>query len=496
MIKTKLISVLVSLLITVSGLASASLTPPLLTIDAQELDSIRTVARTIEATHKNHGSPVWEGYDISQSPLVISFSNGHVYAFNFQSSNPRWHVLPIAHQNVLYSFDDPEGMSKIPMNPSYTLEGQNAFLYQIDLIDGPSYLPFLVMVHERFHQFQFQSFKPGKHSGSYNAHLNAQNLALVQLEELVLTDFLKATDNATKVDRIKDFIAVRQQRFNLLNASSIDWEQDQQRMEGLAEYVSIKMFEDFPLLSDYNGPLHMQTMMEMYSNDDNIADRAIKHRHYGVGASMAFALDFLKVKNWKNQTQQGTPLDTLLINFLKLSQLEIASRVDNVKSNYGFTGVFTAINEKIKSYQGEIEGIMNEFNDQPEVALSLYKPRGMGMSGGGTNLQMFHLADGGTLFVDNVSVNTTPDNSWKFSLVNMPVVIQKRTGEIEFKVEKDLEILINKQNVNLQRLLKSDGDYYFNTISWKGKSCEFYSNQYPGKLTVRNNKIYIMFNVT
>jgi len=494
--KNNLTSCLVCLLITISGLASASLAPPNLTIDAQELDAVRTVAYTIEATHTSNGNPVWEGYDISTSPLIISFANGHVYAFNFHSSNPRWHALPISHSTVLYSSDDPEGISKIPMNPSYVLEGQSAFLYQLDLIDGPSYLPFLVLIHERFHQFQFQNFKPGIRSGGYQDHLNAQNLALVQLEELILTDFLKAEDAVTKMDRIKDFVAIRELRFRDLNPSSIHWEQDQQRMEGLAEYVSIKMYEAFPLIPDYDGPLHMQTMMEMYSKDENIADRAIKHRHYGVGASIAIALDFLKAQDWKAQTQQGAPLDTLLMQNVKLNPKDLISRVEKIKNEYGFTTIYAAINAKINSYQKEIDDIINDFQEQPAVEVALFKPRGMGMSGGGTNLQMFHLADGGTLSVDNSSVNTTPDNTWKFSLTNMPVVIQKRTGEIDFKVEKNLQIVINNKSFNLEQLLKSNREFVFNKISWKGGCCEFYSEEYPGTLSVRDNKIYIMFHVT
>lgn len=470
-------------------------------VSSQEMGMIIQVVQTIDALHQDKSDAVWQGYDLAETPIILTFNNGHIYAFNFKSNDTTWQHINLNGSEVLYTDKDKWGLVEVHMQPKFKIEGQEAFVFHFDMMQMDPYMPFLVLVHERFHQHQFNHFildDEGLKSG-YSDHLNADNLALMQLEELILVDFLRNQGNnlqelQQKRDTLKDFAAIHEARKGLLQADSVRWEQIQQSMEGLADYVSMKTYEVHHILPGYFSQMHLLQTMQGYTHDDNISDRAIKWRHYGVGASLGFALDFLKVPSWKRQVEEkDIALDDLLASALNLSKTELNQRVAAVKQKYGYDTIRKHVGNTVETYEHEVNSSMEKFDAMDGVNVTLERPQDISISGGGSNRHLYYLSDGSTLALEESSVNRTMDNLWNVSFEREPFVFQSGEGAREFKVEKDLKITLDGKTYQLRELLASNQEIAFNTISWEGKRCMFLSEQHAGKLSVQAGKLTIAF---
>lgn len=469
----------------------------------QELESVKTIAQIITALHEEQASQVWPGYDLTTSPLIITFDNGHLYAFNLKSTSHAWQKLTVEKMNVLYTDKDQWDLSDVPMNPQFEIEGQTAFVFRLDVMQLDPYLPFLVLVHERFHQYQFTHFRD-KHSDpdGYLDHLNPENLALMQIEELLLANFLKSYGNSTedpqpkldKLECLKNFVAVHTARGALMHSSSIQWEQNQQRMEGMADYVSMKTFDVFHLLPGFDSQTNLLTTIQGYADNDNVSDRVIKWRHYGVGAALGYALDFIHVNNWKEQVEvHGRPLDDLLSQSIVLSDEELAVRVKQVKKVYGYDRLLVSVQKHLTAYQNEIADHVKQFQLLEGVTVTLDSPLGVPLSGGGYDQHLYYMADGSMLSIENTSTNITRDNLWKICFEKTPFIFQGSAGEREFKVESGLQIIMDGQSYSMTDLVKTKNKKKFTSISWKGERSEFSCVQHKGVLESYQGKIFIRF---
>lgn len=463
---------------------------------SQELAAVKDLAQTLDFLQSEKGKEVWEGYNLSSSPLVISFENHHLYAFNLQSNNPAWQTITVAGKAVKYSAEDPWGASKVQMHPSFDIDGQTAFVYHFDLFQqGPSFLPLIILVHECFHQYQFDHFFMDKTAlEGYKDHLNADNLSLMQLEELLLVDFLKP-GKTFNIEKLKDFVAVNIVRQEMLQQASLLWERNQQRMEGLADYVSIKTFAVSGILNQFNDRLHLLFTMQMSATDDNVSDRAIKRRHYGIGATLGYALDHLQIADWKKQVeQQNKGLDELIQKAVNLSHTEVVERVKQIKEAYHFNDIKNKVTSTLHQYQNEIATDLKAYQEMEGVEVIFQAPPGFSVSGGGSNSQMFYLADGSTLFVNNNSVSTTTDSLWKLILKGAPYLFQSQSGDKHFKIENDLEITLDQKVYHLSELLPISGEKQFTVLKCEGKFGTFQSETHPGVILIENGKIVIKYN--
>lgn len=478
-------------------------TPHKTTISPQEMEMIKNVAETISVLHHDKSDAVWPGYDPASTPIILTFNNGHIFAFNLHSSNPTWQKLNFDHisEPVLYTDKDEWGVLGIPMQPQFAMENQTAFVFHFDMMHMDPYLPFLVLIHERFHQHQFSNFYHDTDAlkDAYQDNLNGDNLALMQLEELILVDYLKiqgntAPENKQKLEVLKDFMAVHNARRATMQPASESWEQHQQIMEGLADYVSAKTFDVHHILAGFYSDNHLLDTVKGYANDDSISDRAIKWRHYGVGATLGYALDFLQVKGWKQQVQdKGVALDDMLSKALALTDQDSKTRLEQVQKHYGYASVRNKVVSQLISYQNDIATYMNTFQSAEGVTVKLERPQDVSVSGGGTNQHLYYLADGGTLAIKESSENRTIDNFWNVSFSNAPVVFQNKNGEREFKVEKDLIVNLDGHSYPLKELIAENTEKAFSTISWKGKGSVFQSEKRMGKFIVNEGKISIKY---
>ena len=105
---------------------------------------------------------VWPNYNMCTRPMIITFGNGHMYAFNLRSNSPEWKRKTHEGIEILYSNQDKWGIITAPMQFNFEIEGQEAFIFRLDMMEGPAFMPFFVMVHERFHVYQIEHFASEK----------------------------------------------------------------------------------------------------------------------------------------------------------------------------------------------------------------------------------------------------------------------------------------------------------------------------------------------
>ena len=423
------------------------------------------VAQLLSFWHANNDA-VWPGLRLDDAPTVLSFESGRLYGIGVDPSSP-WKKLTIGNSELLETEQDKWGILKVKLHPGFEMDGQSVFVFQ--MTHDPSSPQ--IFVHERFHRYQFEHFKPVQMVGKgYEDHLNAENLSLLRLEDQLLIEFLQTTDYGTRLELLKDFCAVTAARKQQISLASLAWEDNQQKMEGLADYVAAKMFTgERSVLRAFTGR----------DSEEDFIDYAVKWRHYSVGATLAFALDFLAVEHWKVQIEGGANLRALLENALPLPAEEMADRLQAVKMHSGYELLLQRTQDKVQEFQDNLKALVDQYDNQEGALIRLGNPRGLGISGGGSSEKLYYLADGTTMSIVDRSFSSTVDSAWKLATKQIPFLIQ-RQGFREFKVEKELRINLNNRYVTLEELLNKPGEYPFDTLAWEGRSLNFSSERHNG----------------
>lgn len=481
---------LLSLLIATT--ASAYQQPP----TQQEMQSIKKVGQILDNL-RGDTEMVWPEYEFAKSPLVITFDNGHLYGFNVKNEKHLWDELKVDQRTVLYSDVDHWGALSANMHPAFPIGDQKAYVFRLDLMKKNPVTPFLVLVHERFHQFQFGHFKLPNNGnfGPYEDQMNLENIALMQLEERILLDFLKAPD-AEKKDILKDFVAVNTTRRHQISPSSQAWEYDQERMEGLADYVSIKFFDDESILPEFRGQPHLMMLLNGYIRDENFAERAIKWRHYGIGATLGYALDYLQAPHWKQRVEKEALSQVeILERILKLSQNDINTRLTRIKEAYGYTEIRNNAEISMNKYGDKIDHAMNTYDEMDGVEVFLTRPPGQAVAGGGRSQGNYQLPDGSMMAVNDTSSSATEDHQWKIDFKGIPVMFQRGDARL-FKIEKEIAIYLDGRYLRLQDLLKTGFNQTFNSIKLEGAMAQFASESHSGRLEItKDGKMAILFDI-
>jgi len=454
------------------------------------------VKKTIEGMDylSRQQNDVWSGYNPIETPTILTFESGSIYAINFKSHQPVWRKITIGKHSILYTKQDRWGLREVQMNPSYPMENQNVFVLHCENTPEDILSALHIFIHERFHQYQFEQFQLSSddHESEYTEQFNVENLALMQLEERILDQFINETERNGKIRHLKDYLIVRHERRNRIGDAAIAWEDNQQKMEGLADYVAFKLFDNCPSLGN-RGLARLQFEMKPGYDMREITERAVKWRHYGVGATLGYALDFLGVEDWKSQIENGTTnLATLLESCIHVSPCERGDRMKRIRSTYQYDRIHTQVNSKIQSHMTELRQVRRSFNEQSGVSVVLGPPLAS-VSGGGSNTHMYHLDDGAVIATDDTSVSTTSDNGWCLKFNDIPFVYETKFGDREFKMEDNVRISVDNKKMTLKSFLTRPTRRNFRSISWKGANCEFQSSRHPGQIISEGGKVTIQF---
>ena len=186
-------------------------------LKADEFQTIQQVDRLLKENHSPKSEKVWPQFDLTSSPVMITFKNGHIYAFHLKSQNPQWKKIEVNGTPVLFSEIDHWGISGSAMNPQFPIEGQMAYVFNLDNSSMDIQKLFEILVHERFHRYQFDHFPMDQMKGSYTEDMNIGNLTLMQMEEMALAQFFQAAGNPElQKEYLLDFAAINQTRRAML----------------------------------------------------------------------------------------------------------------------------------------------------------------------------------------------------------------------------------------------------------------------------------------
>lgn len=409
----------------------------------------------------------WPTLDWHEAPLIVTFENGHIFAFNLKSQDLAWEKKEIAGVSFLFATEDHWGLKELHMQPWFPIEEQKAFVYRMNG-QGKAEEDVRVLVHERFHRHQKEHFQLKSHPGISRDHLNEENLAWIEIEDQLFRDFLAASDGQSEI--LLDLVAVIKLRREMIDEDTLAWENHQWKMEGLADYVGSSAFGRHQSLLD----MHPAKPASEYS-----VDEAIKWRHYMAGATVGFALDYIQVKGWHEQVEGGAELTDLLLKNMPISKPVQEKRLKKLKKRFQFKKRRKKIAQNVSTYEAQLESLHQSYAEKPGVVLYMGRPGG-GISGGGSNEKLYYLGDGSTVGVHDNSVSSTADGGWKLSTYNISHLYQHSNGLREVKLSPATKIQMDKVSWAMPEILSEPREFLFTSLVIEDNELAFASKNHVG----------------
>lgn len=454
---------------------------------------IETMVLTFQGFARQGSEPIWPNFHLTDQPAIFHFQNGHVYALGLNSSASLWEKLMIQQFPVL--FCSKYFGSLPPLQPAFPIERQRAFVISLDHGNdtGTPFLPLLTFIHERFHIYQFRTFYKEKVVEAEIAdYQNADLLAFVELEHRILTSFLQVNEPEIKLQYLKDYLAISHMRRQLIHPHSVKWEDHQQKMEGLADYVSVKAFQIFPYIPHFNAEEFLLKMRQKKNGGVVTPQDAMKGRHYFVGAVLGWALDFCEVKDWKWRIEkENISLQIMLENILAMNEEEMKKRCLILQETLDWIGIRKQIEQKLESERKEKEKIIQVFTAQEGVVIRMGTPSGH-MSSGGTHERIYQV-DRKKALVADTSIATSQDQAWTLRFHRIPLIFEEQNGDRMFKLHLHTPLQLNGKQMSLQEILEGyQRELDFISLSLKHEHCELESKR-PGKICIEENYISFKF---
>lgn len=452
---------------------------------SSEDTQIEILKDTHQALLKNN--LVWPGFDLQKTPSVVHFESGNLYAFNLELE--KGSLLSDSNPLISFSTDDLWGIKEKKMQPNFPIGDQHAFIFGINSNILDVERPILTFVHERFHLHQFEAFhRPEERFARYMDEWNETNQVLIGVENWLLTEFLKEK----RIESLKDFVAISLYRREIIEVPTHAWENLQQRMEGLADYVSFKTFEIYPILESFDAARYiLESRENKLSGESSILTDAIKSRHYFVGATIGFALDFCEVQGWKEEAEKGVPLQLLLAQAFNLSDTEIDQRINRLQASIDYAQIQHDVLGVLAYEKEKIQSSIEAYQAVEGIVVGLAVPR-KPISGGGDVQQRCYIGKGITMNIRDTSISTSQDQDWQISFKKIPYMVEDQRGVRTFKLSPQTALKIDEAMIDLHMLQQEDRVISFNSLEWDDNHSAF-ACTLPGKLHIKEGKVFIQF---
>ena len=327
----------------------------------------------------NLGNGLFPGWDFQKTPVLFYRPNVQELLINYPHKpkgfslytgfNPLGNdTIYVRNDTTLLSYDDQNtstDIDSIPVlvvaDPFSTLRNQlqdilgrpkelaSSWLKSWQFIPDP-YFKLEVILHEAFHVYQNKK-APDKAANEMVVAqyplLDPENNALYVMEGNILRDALFAQESKARLEKIKEFVAVRGYRQSRLESSFVEYENLNEYSEGLAKYVEYKFMKigeaieptkEMSFHQGFNGyrgilskkfRVAMDNMVNIVAvNDDRFGNKfgsgPLRFRLYDLGACQALLLDDA-MPRWKETIFQPT---VYLTELLKLS---VGLKADELK---------------------------------------------------------------------------------------------------------------------------------------------------------------------
>lgn len=455
----------------------------------------------LQATWREEGKEIWVGYPTKNPPpFVLTFDSGQLYAFNFMAPSPLWSPLTLHGEELLFSATDHWNLQSIQLENDLLVDGERALVFHCDLTKDNLTSLLVALLHEQFHNHQLATFlHPQLSVSGYLDHFHHENIGWMLVEEMILADFIHGQLDEErslfhKAAPLNDLLAVHRLRRQLLQEDSLAWEYQQQRLEGIADYVALKSMERVPS-SSFKSLEYLLSSLEAFSINEEILERTTKGRHYPVGAALAYALDFLKVPDWQRKVEsEGLSPVEILAEVIELSDEEAALRLEKIKNRYAFDKILLQVSTALHAYQEEIDDLVDEYKRMEGIELVVGRPKGFYSKREGVcSLYNYYLTDGSLLSLADTSTHQLPEEGWSLSTFGAPLLISNRDGTLTLKVEEELEITVDGKLYNLSDLQSSGGGLFFTSLRLCSRHCELLSRATTGVLKLQGRQLTISY---
>lgn len=376
-------------------------------------------------------SSVWPEFS-TKNPIVLNTIEGPA-AYNFQPNSM------------------PKDIETIGLSLDYEIEGQKAFVM--------NYKDSFTLVHELFHLHQRNRFKLPE-AVSYPALYDSENQALMQVEEEILLKYAKNPSDTLK----NDYLLVRQYRTGLLDEESIAFEDREERLEGLANYVAMKV-------TGNRAPI--VKLLEGLVKDKNVIDKSLKWRFYASGALMG---EMLKDKVWKSENQQL---------FSLFDRLQDNDRLAQLLNEYHFLEKKGAMSSQLEKLLAGIEQLRSDYKKTKghEIQINFASSP----SSGGTVDKILALNEKEKVALKESG--RTESEEWVLETRQIPFIFKTREALI-FKMSDKAKV--DGEELNLQDIREPRP---FKEITWNDRQSKFISKK-EGVLIPHENSLEIRFLVS
>ena len=285
---------------------------------ADTLRALAAINRDFVRLGRQHGESIWPGYRPDTIPVAYVLPRQGTALFNWTGPLPAGYK-PVAEIPGV-GWLSRENISAASTGTS--IAGRNVAQVSVSSLATEVVLP--VAFHEAFHAFEHATQKAGLrfgrgensfYVGSYPIFA-VGNESQWALEGRVLSEALAANSISKKRELAREFVAVRRQRQQFLDASYAEFEQASELNEGLAEYAQVRALQ---LLASDTGQSAVTRdaarrtlaarVNDLASLTQNVT-QSFRLRFYQTGPAQALLLDAIAGPGWKpklmsqNQTLQ------------------------------------------------------------------------------------------------------------------------------------------------------------------------------------------------
>ncbi len=340
---------------------------PSVTITAADRLYLERVGEAL-ALSRATADKVWPGWGLEKAPILIYEAGRVAYLVNHPAPPPDFARLEARIPLLGPVFVKAGRDSRFSANTSLELAGVPTACigYSTSPADpeAPSLRFIALLFHEAFHAFQTKAGKPGK--GSVEAlllrypDLNAENLALAQLEQMILFKLIRFEDTPDP-EGIQDFLAVRGARLKALGPEFLRGERGIEYQEGIPTYVEVRLLDEVRKsgagLSDL-GPGDPYGLGFSLSPELRVSDyfsrllrfssdsSSLRARAYATGMALALVLDHLET-DWKTAVLTTDKyLDEILAEKVPLSPEASAVALARVKKELDYENLLGLVQEK------------------------------------------------------------------------------------------------------------------------------------------------------
>lgn len=446
--------------------------PPAAQAISQRIDP--RVQLLIRAEMFNKKEAVWPGYSVFGQPILLYEAERCSYLLAHPLPPSDYHAVG---SNLVTVF---KKQGAIPdfhftFRFHYPVNGVDSFAFRFEPGTDPK-RDLITIVHERFHVHQDATFNMIPYDDQYPI-AEAEDLALAALENHALRAAIEAEYDVTSRRYAKMFVGIRRLRYVSRGSAIRPVEDSQEQLEGLAEYVDLKLTGP-PELGG-RGKTFLVKLLAAPIGLENLG----KWRSYRTGAAQGYLLDRAQFQDWKEAASKGTPLFDLIQRAYSVDLSEEIQLVQAAKGEFAYSALLAQARQDVLEFQQAKAEAIRAYESQAGLELLIpYPPVTLGT--GFSNAGKIYILDDGSWLLTEMRVLESRGEGFSLYATQRPAILGN-TGTIRFYIPRSATI-----NGDGQALPISSGIYPFQILQILAPGVEF-SAAIPGTIAVDSKHIRI-----